>query len=397
MSIKIKYLKVRLYSGFTLIELMIAMVISLFLLAGVVQIYSSNRESYRTSESMSRLQESARYVGETLSRELRMANHAGCKFFPSEDEDEDGNVDGIENVVNDSSDDSYVLWDIGAINFKVYSGSSIAGSNLNSILTDTDYDTNSDVLFIRKMSENTALLSVDFTGGSDIYFQLLSNNIDLSAGNLYLVNDCDSKVALFQAQQVKVDTDNYYLYLSTDSEHSSPSNTKYKNPGNKDTFSTLLSNFPSGSEIGELESSIIFLKTVDGVGGKTGEIVKLVLTYDSTNNEPTASSAQVLVRGVESLRFVFGMDTNQDGSADTFKTTASMADDDWLKVAVARATYTVSTESELNSGIDYSSSEGASEGNLWGALSGVSNADDLDGKVVRRFTKLIDLRNPPRF
>ena len=383
-------------SGFTLIELMIAMVISLFLLAGVVQIYSSNRESYRTSDVMSRLQESSRYVGETLSRELRMANHAGCKFFPSKDEDGVPGADGIENIVNIvSTDVSHVLWDIGDTNFKVYPGASISVSDLGSILSAASYDVNSDVLFVRKMSENTNVLKEDYDHADSVknsYLELLSDEASFyKNGRLYLINDCDSKVSLFQTQNIS--SNNKKMYISTGNADA-PNNFS---PGNDGV--ALKDNFPKGSEIGELESSIIFLRTVDIDGDQqvdTREIAKMVLTYDSYG-VPKKSDVQVLVRGVESLRFVFGMDTDQDGSADTFKTTANMADGDWLKVAVARATYTVSTESELNSGIDYSNSEGASEGNLWGALSGVSNADDFDGKVVRRFTKLIDLRNPPRF
>jgi len=48
--------------GLTLVELMIAMVIGLILIAGVIQIFLSSQQAYRTQESMSRIQESGRFA-----------------------------------------------------------------------------------------------------------------------------------------------------------------------------------------------------------------------------------------------------------------------------------------------------------------------------------------------
>ena len=46
--------------GFSLIELMVALVIGLFLIAGAVMVYSQSRKVYRTIETVARLQETAR-------------------------------------------------------------------------------------------------------------------------------------------------------------------------------------------------------------------------------------------------------------------------------------------------------------------------------------------------
>jgi len=67
--------------GLSLIELMVALVISLFLLGGVVQVYIANKSTYRFSEAMSRIQESARYALDTMARDLRMAGFWGCTTF----------------------------------------------------------------------------------------------------------------------------------------------------------------------------------------------------------------------------------------------------------------------------------------------------------------------------
>lgn len=65
-------------SGFSLVEIMIAMLISLFLLGGVIQVYSSTRTTYRTNEGISRLQENARFVFDRIAADLNAAGFLGC-------------------------------------------------------------------------------------------------------------------------------------------------------------------------------------------------------------------------------------------------------------------------------------------------------------------------------
>jgi len=64
-------------SGFSLVELMIALLISLFLLAGMSQIFLGSRKSFTIQDSLGRLQENGRYVIETLSRDIRRAGYLG--------------------------------------------------------------------------------------------------------------------------------------------------------------------------------------------------------------------------------------------------------------------------------------------------------------------------------
>ena len=68
----------RSWSGFSLVELMVAIVISSLLLVGVLQIFISSRESYKLDEGLSRIQENGRFATEFLEREIRMAGHMGC-------------------------------------------------------------------------------------------------------------------------------------------------------------------------------------------------------------------------------------------------------------------------------------------------------------------------------
>ena len=64
--------------GMTLIEILIALVLGLFLLAGIFQIFLSSKQSYRMQENMSRMQENGRFAMEFISRDVRMADYRAC-------------------------------------------------------------------------------------------------------------------------------------------------------------------------------------------------------------------------------------------------------------------------------------------------------------------------------
>jgi len=69
--------------GFTLIELMIAMVLGIILLGGVIGIFLANQETSRINSQLSQLQTSARVSFQLLSRDLRSASFSGCGNNPN--------------------------------------------------------------------------------------------------------------------------------------------------------------------------------------------------------------------------------------------------------------------------------------------------------------------------
>lgn len=72
----------RLQQGLSLVELMVALSIGVFLLAGAVSVFGKTRDLYRTNEATSRLQETARYAMSTIEADLRMANSWGLVTTP---------------------------------------------------------------------------------------------------------------------------------------------------------------------------------------------------------------------------------------------------------------------------------------------------------------------------
>lgn len=64
--------------GLTLVEIMVALVIGLVLMAGIIELFISSKQTYTLHESISRVQENGRFAVDQLGRDLRMAGHMGC-------------------------------------------------------------------------------------------------------------------------------------------------------------------------------------------------------------------------------------------------------------------------------------------------------------------------------
>ena len=59
--------------GLSMIELMVAITIGLILSAGIIQIFSNSKNTYRVEESLSRVQESGRLALDFIANDVRMA------------------------------------------------------------------------------------------------------------------------------------------------------------------------------------------------------------------------------------------------------------------------------------------------------------------------------------
>ncbi|MGC8697384.1 MAG: PilW family protein [Halothiobacillus sp.] len=82
--------------GFTLIELMIALVLGLVLIGGVISVLLSNQKTYRTNTALSQLQDNARTAFELLARDIRQAGSTPC-----------GNA-SVTNLLNGAAGATYI-------------------------------------------------------------------------------------------------------------------------------------------------------------------------------------------------------------------------------------------------------------------------------------------------
>jgi len=124
--------------GLSLIELMIAITLSIFITAAMISLFVNSKQNYRLNENMSRLQENARFAMAFLARDIRMADYRTCV---TADRRADA-IAGTNDTGLNSSDTVTVLWqsndcDAGVATnttiFSIQSGSSGAPALFRSV------------------------------------------------------------------------------------------------------------------------------------------------------------------------------------------------------------------------------------------------------------------------
>ena len=70
-------------TGLTLIELLVAMVIGIFLVLGTLTVYVQSRSSYRVSDAQARLQENLRFAIDVMEPDIRLARFWGRHNQPA--------------------------------------------------------------------------------------------------------------------------------------------------------------------------------------------------------------------------------------------------------------------------------------------------------------------------
>lgn len=168
--------------GFTLIELMIALVLGLIVVGGVVSVLLSNQQSYRTNQALSQVQDGSRTAFEFLARDIRQAGLTGC-----------GNTTRVANVLNNSPTGGGTDWWANWNNaLQGYTGSATtpvaAGTGATQRVTGTDS--------ITLMGAGDSGYSVDAPNSTSAQFKLNESNADLADGDIVIVCDPDHATIL---------------------------------------------------------------------------------------------------------------------------------------------------------------------------------------------------------
>lgn len=66
--------------GFSLVELMIALVLGLFIIGGVISVFIGSSRSFNSNEALSRVQENGRFALEMIAQDLRNTGYKGSCF-----------------------------------------------------------------------------------------------------------------------------------------------------------------------------------------------------------------------------------------------------------------------------------------------------------------------------
>lgn len=87
--------------GFTLIELMIALLLGAIVIAGVVSVFLGTQQSYRANQALGDVQDGSRIAFDLMSRDIREAGLTGCYST---------GTGSVANVLSNSPNNSGTVW-----------------------------------------------------------------------------------------------------------------------------------------------------------------------------------------------------------------------------------------------------------------------------------------------
>lgn len=295
------------YAGFSLIELMIALTVSLFLIGGVSTIFISNKQTYRLQDQLGRLQENARYAMHVLTRDLRAAGYTGCASL--------GEI--TPNVIADDVGSYAVLLDeASVITGHEYSGawSSALPQTLTGILT------GSNAVTVRHTNACGAFLTGNMAS--------TNANIQLSAGNT-----CG-----FQADEVLVisDCDGADVFKANNVSNGGAKQT-ITHPNSTNSDNRLSRIYGPDSQVMRFVTNTYYLR--NGASGEPALWLLDNLQATGTNNP------QEIVEGVEDMQILYGEDTDADSVANIYRSPANVGT--WANVVSARLFLLMRTTSEV--------------------------------------------------
>lgn len=158
--------------GFSLIEIMIAMVLGIFMIAGIGKIYSGSRQTNSMQEALSQIQESGRYALNLIAQEIRPVGFQGCPNLTSViPENRIKNSPPVINLAN-----AIIGYD--------YAGGSISGYTVPSgVKSDTS------ILTLQRGGGCSDFLSSSMGGDSTVNLST-SNDCGFEADDILVVSDC---------------------------------------------------------------------------------------------------------------------------------------------------------------------------------------------------------------
>lgn len=154
---------VRFQAGLSLIELMIAMALSLLLMLGVLQIFLSSKQTYTANSALTRVQEGGRFAMDFISYDLRNAGYKGECF---------SNVNAL---IADATDDRFNL-NIAMKGWDAQTSLPTWPTNLS-----TEKTAGTDSIIIKHAATNAGVL-----GTTDI--ETTSSNITMTSTNSEAAN-----------------------------------------------------------------------------------------------------------------------------------------------------------------------------------------------------------------
>ena len=302
--------------GFSLVELMVGMLLSLVLLAGALSILYSSKITYSENDRISRLQETGRTVVEMILRDARATGFRGC-----------GRPKDPTYFSNGLVDANQLLWNMGQPIYGFdYDSSGGTWKPVLDAVTIPGASPDSDIIVLRTTRDGTPSfrLSAPVTTASDDLQVFRGSGITVPVGQTMIANDCVNTTVFAVSAFVPGGATAATLQHRAGGA-----------PGTN-ASNNLLSGLTADAQVSFVDTVIYYVRD-DGTGAAL---------WRRIGNEP---QPQRLIPGVENLQILYGVDTNADLLVDEYRRADEIdAANNWANVISLTIAVLVRTEDENN-------------------------------------------------
>jgi type IV pilus assembly protein PilW len=265
-------------AGFSIVELMIAMLLSVILMSGVLSIFASSKVTYLANERTARLQENGRTALDLIVRDIRSAGYVGCaKAVP------------FTSTLNTSTT---LLWNY-AVPMQGFesTGTGVWSPALDTVLI-SSAQSGSDVIVLRVAQRDGTALPVPAALASATANPVVANTVPppVTAGQIMMITDCNAST-VFQVSG----------YAAGAVLHSGGAN-----PGN--ATNDLGYVYQGGARLIPLQTVIYYVRE-NSLWRKVGN-----------------AAPEALIDGIQALQIVYGRDTDADRLVDDYVPADSVTD-----------------------------------------------------------------------
>ncbi len=383
----------RLQSGLSLVEVMIAMAIGSVITVGVVQLFVANSETHRLMMGQSRMQESARFALDFMSRSIQQAGYRGCF---SKNEIINTPITPPDNLPYEVDirfgiqgfDASGVnLWSpaltmlpqttAGGADTNVYYQSieagfqpalTAAGRGAGTGIDIAAVVSGTDVLTLRGLDQQDEEARVNaLLGANDpVVVNDPPDGLDIMQDEMAVIHDCE-KATIFRVTSISAPAGGLITIGHTTG-----------NTGNlRNWFNTLAvkNSFNIDASVTAVQSDTYFI--APGAGENAQGSTPLSLWRKSGITAPVE-----LVEGVEDLQVLYGISTDGDNTPNQYVVANFVTN--WKEVTTIRVTVVVNSIDDVG---------GTSTPTHGCAIQECIPDEAYDGLVRRAFTQTIKLRN----
>lgn len=293
-------------AGFTLIELMVAMLLGLIVIGGVVSVFLANQRTYRTNQALGDVQDGSRTAFEMMARDIRDASLGGCT-----------NNGRVANVLNNRATAWWANWNNAVMGYDGSTGDPATGSAFGTAAGTRLATTDSLMLLGGAGSGVSVKVNAEPAGT----FTLNEASSSLSAGDVMIVCDPDHST-LVQITSLSSGT------ITHDASSGTPGNC-----GKDLSFPTVCAStssyvFVTNAQISKLTAADWYVGT-NPAGGRSLYRVGL----ENVGGVPTPK-AQEMVRDVTAMAITY-----HQGSTNDFVTAPYVTN--WVLVDAVRVNLTL--------------------------------------------------------